>query len=554
MKKHLVLIGITFLTLVLRLWQLGSLPGTFFVDEVLIGYVGRFILENGVDLYGNHWPLLYFNNFGDYYIIWPMYLAGLATKFLGASEFAVRLPTVLFGTVAVPGIYWLARNFHLDRKTSTIAALLLAISPWHIVLSRSSTEGVIEVTLIILAVSLLLNAVRKQHYRDLFFAALFSLSSYFIYHSSRLQIPLIWLGMVAYQWFTTIKIKGSKKFLIITSVFAMFFLALTLFISQTNWGRGRFDQTSIFGEQARVVGRMTELSYNLGPDHLLLARIFHNKYLGYGREFMRQYGSYFAPDFLLLDGWKGTRYDVPEAGPNFLLIAPLMLIGAYFVFSQPKRLTQQWLIIWLLLIAPIPASMTVIESPNIRRSLLMVVPLLLLAAIGLRESVQMLNKHKLHFVKLILWMAIFAEFVFFWHHYVFQSDRVASLEREDGIREIVAFISQEENQDRTIYLPSRGFLPAQYLFFNNIYDPILAGKFGSSTHLDEYRNLRFIDANRVTGAIPREEVNPNDLVIDMYTCDIHSGLDMNYKLVEQIHGINETVMKYPVFQPNWISN
>ena len=65
-KKHWPLLLIFAIALVLRLYRLGTLPITFHEDELLSGYLGRYILQNGFDLYGNKWPLLYFNKFGDY--------------------------------------------------------------------------------------------------------------------------------------------------------------------------------------------------------------------------------------------------------------------------------------------------------------------------------------------------------------------------------------------------------------------------------------------------------------------------------------------------------
>lgn len=49
--------GIFCLSFALRLYRLDSLPYNPTEDEILSGYVGRYILTNGVDLYGNSWPL-----------------------------------------------------------------------------------------------------------------------------------------------------------------------------------------------------------------------------------------------------------------------------------------------------------------------------------------------------------------------------------------------------------------------------------------------------------------------------------------------------------------
>ena len=90
-KKPLVVLGLIFLlALVLRVLDLSNLPNGFFTDEVVSGYVGRFVLQNGVDPYGNVFPLFYFDKFVDFRVILPMYITGVFTFLFGSSEFAVR--------------------------------------------------------------------------------------------------------------------------------------------------------------------------------------------------------------------------------------------------------------------------------------------------------------------------------------------------------------------------------------------------------------------------------------------------------------------------------
>ena len=50
------LIGMVLFAALIRFYKLGSLPFNLQEDEVMTGYVGRFILKNGRDVYGNPWP------------------------------------------------------------------------------------------------------------------------------------------------------------------------------------------------------------------------------------------------------------------------------------------------------------------------------------------------------------------------------------------------------------------------------------------------------------------------------------------------------------------
>ena len=145
-SKKWTLILLTFIvvfSLVIRFYKLGDLPWNMQEDEVMTGYVGRYILQNGVDVYGNKWPLLYFNKFGDYYIIGPIYMKGLSTLLFGVNAFAVRFPTALFGGLTVIPVYLLGTLLFSNPIVGLFSAFTLAIMPWTIPLGRASSEGVL---------------------------------------------------------------------------------------------------------------------------------------------------------------------------------------------------------------------------------------------------------------------------------------------------------------------------------------------------------------------------------------------------------------------------
>ena len=141
MKKYAIWL-IFFLAFFLRVYRLDVLPFGFYEEEVTNAYVGRFILENGKDLYGNRWPILYFDKFGDFPPVLPLYLSGLSTYLFGFTEFAARFPTALVGALTVFPLFALAQFFLKEKRASLLAALFLAIAPWHVVLSRTSAEGI----------------------------------------------------------------------------------------------------------------------------------------------------------------------------------------------------------------------------------------------------------------------------------------------------------------------------------------------------------------------------------------------------------------------------
>lgn len=66
-----------------------------------------------------------------YYALMQVWIA-----FAGKSDAALRLLSVVIGTATIPLLYALARKLFTDPRLATIAALLLAVSPFHIYYSQ----------------------------------------------------------------------------------------------------------------------------------------------------------------------------------------------------------------------------------------------------------------------------------------------------------------------------------------------------------------------------------------------------------------------------------
>jgi mannosyltransferase len=129
MRRHLPLTGIVLLAALLRLGGLGS--RSLWLDEgaeydAVRGSFGH-MLERVVNRESTP-PL-------SYVYEW------LATKLIGTSEFALRLPFALLGVALVPVMYLAAREL-AGRRAGLIAAALAACNPmlvWHAQDARSYT-------------------------------------------------------------------------------------------------------------------------------------------------------------------------------------------------------------------------------------------------------------------------------------------------------------------------------------------------------------------------------------------------------------------------------
>ena len=188
--KQYILIGVIILfAIFVRTYHLISVPYSIHRDEVANTYLGRFVLENGVDIYGNRWPLFYIDKFGDFPPAIPMYLSGAVSYITGVNVYASRLPAALAGTLFIVGLYlFILQTF--NQQTALLASFLAAILPWHVNLSRAGSEGIIALTVWILGIYLLVCFLKNKHSWQLVLSVFLLFLTYFLYPSFRLLTPL----------------------------------------------------------------------------------------------------------------------------------------------------------------------------------------------------------------------------------------------------------------------------------------------------------------------------------------------------------------------------
>ena len=110
----LILAGLTLAGLALRL----AVPRGIWLDEAISIHQARLSLHGLFEnLYnGDRQPPLY------HLVLW------LTIRAFGHGEFAVRLPSLIAGTLVIPVLYELGRELY-DRRTGLIAAAFAAVSP-----------------------------------------------------------------------------------------------------------------------------------------------------------------------------------------------------------------------------------------------------------------------------------------------------------------------------------------------------------------------------------------------------------------------------------------
>ena len=136
-KKHkqtLLLILILLIGVCVRCIAIGDLPYGMNQDEASVAYDAFADLTYGMDRNGDHLPI-YSVAWGSGQSMGYNYLMRPFIAVFGLTAVAVRLPMLLLNCLSLLAFYGFAK-ICFGQKTALWAAFLMAICPWHIMLSR----------------------------------------------------------------------------------------------------------------------------------------------------------------------------------------------------------------------------------------------------------------------------------------------------------------------------------------------------------------------------------------------------------------------------------
>jgi uncharacterized membrane protein len=127
-KIPLLVLLLTIVAALPRLYHLGDLG--FYMDEETTSFASRSMAETGIPQMPSGMP---------YYRSLPhTWLNSISANMFGLNnEYSYRLPGALLGALTIPLIFLLVRPF-TGTSIAFLAALLLALSEWHIITSRQA--------------------------------------------------------------------------------------------------------------------------------------------------------------------------------------------------------------------------------------------------------------------------------------------------------------------------------------------------------------------------------------------------------------------------------
>lgn len=465
---------ITILAAFLRFWQLGINPPSLTWDEVAWGYNAYSLGVDGRDEFGRFLPLDYIESFGDFKPVVYAYLDVIPVKLFGLNEFAVRFPSAFFGTLTVLLTYFLTKRIFSSREKSSLhnihiallASFFLAISPWHINLSRAAFEANVATFFLVAGVWAFLKALQENKWYLVASSVFFALSLY-TFNTSRIVAPLLACSLVIGFWKQLIL---KKKEVLIACIVGILFLLPSYKFLLSPQASLRFKEVNIFTD-IDVIKRANQQIQN--DDNAWWSKIIHNRRLVYGVEYLRHYFDNLNPSFLFIKGDGNPKFSTQDVGQMYLWDSAFFIIGILVLFRL--RQGNWWVIpIWIV-VGIIPAA-TARETPHGLRIETIIPTFQILTAYGFLYVINKLSTINYKLLIIPIRSFIFPLFFFFLifnslyylHGYYAHYPYEYSGEWQYGYKESIHHVRSNEKEYKNIYITTALGRPyIYYLFYTN---------------------------------------------------------------------------------------
>lgn len=180
-KTNSIFILIIVLAVFLRLYQLGKVPLGITNDEAGCIYSSYSIWRTGHDLAGNFFPLSF--NLDNSFSPVAVYLLTPFVGLFGLSPFAGRLPFALAGIGSVILIYFIVKYLFNNRGIALASMFVMAVSPWHLQVSRAGSDAVLVVLLVLLGTYLFMKGLKGGG--GVLWSIPFFILAFYTYHATK---------------------------------------------------------------------------------------------------------------------------------------------------------------------------------------------------------------------------------------------------------------------------------------------------------------------------------------------------------------------------------
>ncbi len=370
-----------------RVWRYPAIPAGLNQDEAFAAYEAWALLHGGVDSSLHAWPV-YLTAWGSGMNALETYLMLPLIALFGPAKWAIRLPQLLVALASLFASRGVGRQIG-GRRCGLCLAAVLALCPWHILLSRWGLESNLAPGMLLIGLYFLLRG--REDGRFLPPAALFYGLSLYAYSAIWPVMPLL-LGLLLLY----LRPKADRHLLVSALILAALALPLVAFLA-VNYGLVWEFSIGPFSVPRLVEMRAEEISLAAVPENL--------------RNMLR----------ILLRQSDGLRWNSPGVYGLFYPIAlPFGLLGLgelvrrLAVSLRERRIDPAvTLLIWLVC----GVGLCALISVNVNRMNFLLMPIALTVALGAETLLRLLGRFSsagaiILLGALLLFFGLFARYYF----------------------------------------------------------------------------------------------------------------------------------------------
>lgn len=417
-----------------RVYRFGTVPGGLNQDEAFAGYEAWALLNFGIDTAGYHNPV-YLTAWGSGMNALESYLMMPFIALFGLEVWVIRLPQLIVACLSLPAVYGLVRRT-VDVKAGLLAMLLVAVCPWHIIMSRWGLESNLAPGFLLFGLYFFVRALENP--RWLIVSALMYGLSLYTYATYWIYVPFIILIQLIYC-LACGKLRFERNLLFSGLLLFVLALPLLLFLAINNGYLSEI-RLPFMSIPELLYMRSGEISFDEKAKKLELVKDV----------FIEQN-----------DGWiwnSPTKY-----GLFYFISAPFAIFGlAYCALRIAKCCREKCFCPEVLLLIQLLVSLPqlILVKINVNKVNIMLIPLMIIVALGVYFVCSLSFRHVLTAVAAV-YLLLFAGFE---HYYFTEYSEECKLHFDYGFEEALDVAMEKGEQ---VYMEQSTFYP-KVLFYSQM--------------------------------------------------------------------------------------
>lgn len=493
-KRGLVLILL--IASILRLWKLNEVPVSLFADELDVGYHAYNIFQTGRDYSGNFLPL-HFQSLAEWRT--PLYLYSVVptVAIWGITSWGVRLPAAVFGILGVWGMYlfvlefgrlgWIGKKFRMEEALALAAAAVLAVSPWHIQYSRAAFEVTMLLSFYLFGLYFFFKSFRDGKWLPV--SMILLIATPLIYSTAKLFTPFLLAALFIIfrrdvlniffhsgsvsRFVSPVFKRGARKYLILTLLSLLIFGSIAAYATFFSGGTQRFGYISVFTDPTREteVGVKRELAARfrgetgIGLQPTISDKLFYNKFSFWGQRILKNYFEPFSSEFLFIKGDLNLRHSIEGIGQFYKVEVIALLLGLVLFFGVNKNRKVKIFIAFWVLAGVVPSAITRDGGRHATRLIIVLPPLIFLAAYGLVDFCFKANSKRRLFFATCYILLFSINFVFYQKNYWTENPWYSERWWHSGYKEAIQSVKAMESEYDIVLITDKNEPP--WIFFGS---------------------------------------------------------------------------------------